>query len=74
MSTDQDLAIARKGRIIAVVIAGGGLSAILAPWLIQVFGLPIRYEMLFYFSALAAFIWALVNIYQIWRMRQDSQR
>ncbi|NRB19276.1 DUF5337 domain-containing protein [Parasedimentitalea psychrophila] len=74
MSTEQDKAVARKGRIIAVVIAGGGLSAILAPWLIQVFGLPMRYEMLFYFGALAAFIWALVNIYQLWRLRQDSQR
>jgi MFS family permease len=71
MNREHDQALARKGRMIALVIAGGGLAAILAPWLVQVLGLPMRYEMLFYFGALAAFIWALVNIYQLWRLRQD---
>ena len=71
MNREHDQVLARKGRMIALVIAGGGLAAILAPWLVQVLGLPMRYEMLFYFGALAAFIWALVNIYQLWRLRQD---
>lgn len=74
MSDDSDRAYARKGRITGLVIAGGGVAALLAPWIIRVLGLPMRYEMLIYLGSLAAFVWALVNIYQLWRMRQDSQR
>lgn len=74
MSTDSDQAFARKGRITGLVIAGGGLAAILAPWLVSLLGFPARYEMLIYFGSLAAFVWAMVNIYQLWRMRQNSQR
>lgn len=73
MSTEQDKAFARKGRITGVVIATGGIAALLAPWIVQVLGLPIRFEMLIYLGALAAFVWAMVNIYQLWRMRQGSQ-
>ncbi len=74
MSTEQDRSFARKGRNTGLVIAAGGIAAILAPWIVRVLGLPMRFEMLIYFGALAAFVWALVNIYQLWRMRQDSQR
>lgn len=74
MDTEQDRAFARKGRITGLVIAAGGLAAILAPWIVQVLALPARYEMLIYFASLAAFVWAMVNIYQLWRMRQDNQR
>jgi hypothetical protein len=62
---------ARKGRMIALVIAAGGIVAILAPWLVRVLELPFSYEILFYLGALASFVWALVNIYQLWRSRQD---
>ena len=44
----------------------------LAPWIVQALGLAPRFEMLIYFSALAAFVWAMVNVFQLWRMRQDS--
>lgn len=71
MNEDLDTRLARKGRMIALVIAGGGIAAVLAPWAVRGLGLPVRYEMLFYFGALAAFVWALVNIYQLWRLRQD---
>ncbi len=73
MHDDVDTAISRRGRITALVIAAGGLAALLAPWLVRVLGLPLRYEMLIYFAALAAFVWALVNIYQIWRLRRENQ-
>jgi hypothetical protein len=72
MSSDRDQAFAQKGRVIALVIAAGGISAMLAPWIVQVLGLAPRFEMLIYLSALAAFVWAMVNIFQLWRMRQDS--
>jgi|GEM_PF-6357649 len=61
--------MARKGRIVALVIAAGGLFAILAPLFVSVFGLEQRFEMLFYFGSLAAFVWALVNSFQLWRAR-----
>lgn len=73
MSDERDKAMARKGRITGAVIAVAGLSALAAPWITGKLGLTIRHEMLIYFGALAAFVWAFVNIYQLWRMRQDSQ-
>ena len=65
----RDAALARKGRIVAVVIASAGLVALLAPWITVRFGLPARYEMLFYLASMAAFAWAIVVTYQIWRAR-----
>lgn len=73
MSDASDKAIARKGRTVGLVIAGAGLAALLAPWIVARLGLSLRFEMLIYFGALAAFVWAFVNIYQIWRLRQNNQ-
>ena len=75
MSTDLDQAIARKGRHVALVIAGAMLLWLLIQLIVApAIGLPGRYALLFDFAALAALIYAVVNIFQIWRMRQDSQR
>jgi hypothetical protein len=75
MSVEQDQAIARKGRHVSLVIAGTivvwlVLSLFVGPAL----GLPGRYALLFDLAALAGLIYALVNIFQLWRLRQDSQR
>ncbi|WP_170788372.1 DUF5337 domain-containing protein [Ruegeria lacuscaerulensis] len=72
MDKDKEQAIARKGRHIGIVIA-----ATMVLWLAMSFvgpqlGLPGRYALLFDFAALAGFIYAGVNIFQLWRMRQDS--
>ena len=72
MSAERDSQFARKGRITGLVIAGGGLAALLAPWIVSSLGLPLRYEMLIYLASLAAFVWAMVNIYQLWRLRQTQ--
>jgi hypothetical protein len=61
--------IARQGRIAALVIAGAGVAAILAPWLVALAGLPVRYEMLIYLAAMGAFLWALVVAARLWRAR-----
>ena len=75
MSTDQDLAIARKGRHIALVIAGTMVAWFVLGNLVgPAFGLPGRFALLFDFAALAGLTYAVVNIIQLWRMRQDSQR
>ncbi len=70
MTAERDMIFARKGRITASVIAVAGISAMLAPWLVHMMGWPVRFEILIYFASLAAFIWAMVNIYQLWRLRQ----
>lgn len=64
---------ARKGRIVALVIAGTMLLWLAAQFVGKATGLPGRYALLFDFAAIAALIWALVNIFQIWRMRQGMQ-
>lgn len=75
MTKEQEQAIARKGRHIGLVIAVTmvawlALSLFIGPAL----GLPGRYALLFDFAALAAFIYAVINIFQLWRMRQASDR
>jgi hypothetical protein len=69
MTTDHDRNIARRGRMVALVIAGAGLAAILAPYIVAWTGLAPRFEFLIYFAAMAAFFWALVVTWQIWRAR-----
>ena len=74
MTREQtEQALARKGRIVALVIAGAMVVWIAAQWLAPVVGLPGRYAFLFDFAAMAALIWAMVNIYQIWRARQSTK-
>jgi len=75
MSTEQDHAIARKGRHISLVIAGTMMAwIVLSLFVGPAIGLPGRFALLFDLAALAGLIYAVVNIYQLWRMRQDSQR
>ncbi len=75
MDKDKEQAIARKGRHIGIVIA-----VTMALWLAMnlfigpALELTTRHALLFDFAALAGFIYAGVNIFQLWRMRQDNQR
>ena len=73
MRDGRDEIIARKARHVALVIAGATLAWLAAQWLGPALGLPGRYALLFDFAALAAMVYALVNIYHLWRMRQDRQ-
>jgi len=69
--SDRDKASARQGQIVAIVIALAGLAAIFAPVVVQSMGLPLRYEMLIYFAALGAFVWAFLVAYRLWKSRND---
>ena len=71
--TDQDQANAKKGRMVALVIAGVMLLWIAAQVIGPRLGLPGRYALLIDFFAIAAFVWALVVATQIWRSRQNGQ-
>ena len=73
MDREKDTAIAKQGRTTALVIAGSMLIWIAAQALGPAMGLPGRYALLVDFAVLAALIWAMVNIYQIWRKRQAER-
>ena len=66
----DEKAIARKGQTVGLVIAGTMLIWLAANWAGPALGLPGRYALLFDFAALAALIWAMVVIYQIWQARR----
>lgn len=66
-----DAEFARQGRRIALVIAGAGIAAIVAPWLVGALGLAPRFEFLIYLSAMAAFIWSLVATWKLWQNTRD---
>ena len=70
---EQDRQIARKGRHVSVVIAVTMLAWLAAQWLGPQLGLPGRFALLFDFAALAALVYAMVNIYHIWRLRRNNQ-
>ena len=73
MGGQDDQHLARKGRIVSLVIAGTMVIWLAAQWLGKAMGMPGRFALLFDFAAIAALIWALVNIFQIWRARQSTQ-
>ena len=72
--TEQDRALARQARLVALVIAGAMILWMGAQWLGREFGWQARFVFLFDLAALAAFVWAFYVTYQIWRKRRDSQR
>ena len=70
--SEQDKALARQGKLVALVIAGTMILWMAAQWIGSKTGLEARYAFLFDMLALAAFFWALVVTYQIWRKRRDT--
>ena len=64
---------ARTGRRAALVIAGTAALWVLTTLIGAKLGLSNRVLALFDMLALAGFVWAFWMIYNIWRMRHDSQ-
>ncbi|SFK54232.1 DUF5337 domain-containing protein [Shimia haliotis] len=69
----KDQELARRGRTVSLVIAGTILIWLALNVIGRAAGLPGRFALLFDFAALAALIWAMVNIYQIWRARRTDE-
>lgn len=65
-------AAARQGRIAALVIAGTGVLWLVAQYLGGAGKIPGRYMMLVDLAALAAFLWALIVTWRIWRIRDGK--
>ena len=72
MSPEEDRQLAKTARMVAIVIAVTMLAWIGAQWLGPRMGLAGRYAFLFDLAALAAFFWALVVTFQIWRKRRED--
>ncbi len=68
---EQDQHLSRQARLVAFVIAGTAVLWIGVQWLGGTLGWETRFVFLFDFAAIAAFIWAMVMTYQIWRKHQD---
>ncbi len=66
-----DLKRAAQTRLVAIVIAVTMVLWMGAQWLGGEMGWQTRFAFLFDLAALAAFLWALVVTYQIWRGRQS---
>lgn len=73
MSLETEQYLARQGRIVALVIAATMLVWLLVQWLGPQLGLAGRFALLVDLAALAAFIWAMVVAWQIWRKRRDME-
>ncbi len=69
----EELALARQARLAAIVIAVTMLLWLAAQFVGVRLGLPARFVFLFVFEALAAFFWALVVAFQIWRARRSKE-
>lgn len=65
-----DVQRAAKVRLVAIVLVGTMLLWMAAQFLGGHLGLETRFVFLFDLCAIAAFVWALVVTYQIWRGRR----
>ena len=70
--SEDERRTARQARIVALVISLTMLAWMAAQWLGGEIGLEARYVFLFDMLALAAFLWALIVTWQIWRKRRDN--
>ncbi|MEL6702392.1 MAG: DUF5337 domain-containing protein [Pseudomonadota bacterium] len=69
--TEAEMARARMGRTVSLVIAGAILLWLGALWAGPRLGLPGEYAILFDLMALAALFWALVVSVGLWRKRNE---
>lgn len=73
MSEHIRIRMARKGRMTALVIVGTALYWVVGLFIGKQMGWSQRDLALIDLTALAGFIFAIVNIFQIWRLRQKLE-
>lgn len=74
MARERDTTLAKKGQTVGLVIAVTMVLWLIANFLGPQLGLPGRYALLFDFAALAALIWAMVVIWQMWQVRSREKQ
>ena len=60
-------------RLASIVILVAMLGWMLVSFLGGKFGLPVRFAFLADFAAIAAFAWALIVLFKVWRQRQEGE-
>ncbi len=68
----RELALARQSRLASLVIAGAMVLWLGGQAAGGYFGWEARFAFLFDLAALAAFIFALVLTYRVWRARRET--
>jgi hypothetical protein len=69
----DDKHLARQARLVAFVIAGTMIAWMALQWLGGQMGWETRFVFLFDLAALAAFFWALIVTYRIWRQGKSRR-
>lgn len=64
-------AMAAKGRLAALVIAGTMILWLVGTAMVPWMGWQARYVFLFDLAAIAAFVWVFAVIWQIWQLRRQ---
>lgn len=64
---------ARQVRRIAIVLAATMVLWMFLNWAGAEYGWPVRFAFLFDFLALAAFAWALIVTFRLWRARRAAR-
>jgi hypothetical protein len=72
-ASEHQRKLAREARIVALVIAGAMVLWVGVQWLGARMGWDARFAILADLAAAAAFIWALVVTWRIWRRRNQGQ-
>ncbi|MDT8856157.1 DUF5337 domain-containing protein [Paracoccaceae bacterium Fryx2] len=72
--TPEDRYLAKQARMVAFMIAGTMILWVGAQWLGGRLGWDSRFAFLFDLAALAAFVWALVVTYRLWRRQKAGPR
>ncbi len=73
MSNDSNKSGPPRGRIIALMIAATGIVYVVVQVFGSIYGWSNRAMAFFDLAALAMFGWALVEVFLIWRNRQDDK-
>ncbi|MBI1217688.1 MAG: hypothetical protein GC186_03985 [Rhodobacteraceae bacterium] len=68
----EDAHLAGQAKLAAIVIAATGILWVAGNFLGGRLGIDARYAFLLDFAALAAFVWALVVTWRVWRRRQGN--
>ncbi|WP_281991891.1 DUF5337 domain-containing protein [Sulfitobacter geojensis] len=74
MGEQNDKALAKKGQTVGLVIAITMVLWLIANLAGPQLGLPGRYALLIDFAALAALLWSMVLIWQMWQARQADKQ
>ncbi|MGB0901949.1 DUF5337 domain-containing protein [Halocynthiibacter sp.] len=72
MTPEKDHELARRARMLSLVVAGAVILWLGGQWIGRLLGLPGRFAYLFDLMAIAAFVWVLVVAIGIWRARRDD--